>query len=302
MLTFFTTGKAFRGHSGVIQRNALKSWTLVHPDVEVILFGEDEGAAEVCAELCLRHEPHVERHESGMKYLNYMFERAQNVARHEYLCYANCDIIFLDDFFHAFARATSWRQQFLMIGQRWDTDVTEPIDFTNPRWSSALRLVVQRTAFRQKRHFVDYFVFAKGLYDQVPPFVVGRSWWDHWLVWKALSRRVPVIDCSSAVLAVHQNHGYGYHPHGKEGTNEDALAQQNRTLAGNGKQLRFTADSTHAFTRKGLIRRVPFHRLAVLTIPNLLNFVIFNTLWIRRPLGLQRKNLNRLVSRLRFKM
>jgi hypothetical protein len=34
MLTFFTTAKPFRGHSGVIQRNALKSWTLLHPDVE----------------------------------------------------------------------------------------------------------------------------------------------------------------------------------------------------------------------------------------------------------------------------
>ena len=44
MLTFFTTGKPFRGHSGIIQRNALRSWLLLDPDVEVILFGDDEGA------------------------------------------------------------------------------------------------------------------------------------------------------------------------------------------------------------------------------------------------------------------
>jgi hypothetical protein len=32
MLTlFFTTAKPFVGHSGVIQRNALKSWKLWHP-------------------------------------------------------------------------------------------------------------------------------------------------------------------------------------------------------------------------------------------------------------------------------
>jgi hypothetical protein len=58
MLTLFTTAKAFEGHHGVIQRNALKSWKLLHPDVEVILFGDDRGAAEVCAELALRFEPH----------------------------------------------------------------------------------------------------------------------------------------------------------------------------------------------------------------------------------------------------
>ena len=47
MLTFFTTAKPFKGHSAIIQRNALKSWTLLDPDIEVILFGDEEGAAEV---------------------------------------------------------------------------------------------------------------------------------------------------------------------------------------------------------------------------------------------------------------
>ena len=46
MLTFFTTAKPFREHDAIIQRNALKSWKLLHPDVEVIFFGDDEGAAE----------------------------------------------------------------------------------------------------------------------------------------------------------------------------------------------------------------------------------------------------------------
>ena len=98
MLTFFTTAKPFQGHSAIIQRNALRSWTRLGLDVEVILFGDEPGAAEVCAELGLRHEPYVERHESGMKYLNYMFERAQQIARHDYLCYSNCDIILMNDF------------------------------------------------------------------------------------------------------------------------------------------------------------------------------------------------------------
>jgi len=61
MLTLFSTPKPFHGHIGVIQRNALKSWTVLHPDVEVILFGDDEGAADACRELGLRHEPYVER-------------------------------------------------------------------------------------------------------------------------------------------------------------------------------------------------------------------------------------------------
>ena len=43
MITIFSTPKPFRGHIGVIQRNALKSWTLLHPDVEMILFGDERA-------------------------------------------------------------------------------------------------------------------------------------------------------------------------------------------------------------------------------------------------------------------
>ncbi len=65
MLTLFSTPKPFRGHNGIIQRNALKSWKLLHPDAEVILFGNEEGAEEICRELGLRYEPDVERSSLG---------------------------------------------------------------------------------------------------------------------------------------------------------------------------------------------------------------------------------------------
>ena len=106
MLTLFTTAKPFEGHSGVIQRNALKSWTLLHPDVEVILFGDDAGAAEIARELGLRHEPNVERKRFGTKRLDCMFQRAQSMARHDVLCYINCDIILLPEFCRALERVT----------------------------------------------------------------------------------------------------------------------------------------------------------------------------------------------------
>ena len=69
------------------------------------MFGEDEGAAQVCAELGLVHHPHVEQHASGRNRLDYMFLRASQMARHEYLCYCNCDIILMDDFRRAFEKA-----------------------------------------------------------------------------------------------------------------------------------------------------------------------------------------------------
>src|SRR5260221_6870593 len=61
MITIFTTAKPFTGHSGVIQRNALKSWKELHADAEVILFGAEEGAAEAANELGVRHVADVKR-------------------------------------------------------------------------------------------------------------------------------------------------------------------------------------------------------------------------------------------------
>jgi len=40
MIALFTRAKPFPGHNGVVQRNALKSWTLAAPDAEVILLGD----------------------------------------------------------------------------------------------------------------------------------------------------------------------------------------------------------------------------------------------------------------------
>jgi hypothetical protein len=93
VLTLFTTAKPFAGPIATLQRNALKSWALLHPDVEIILFGDDEGAAEVSAELGIRHEPHVLRNDHGSKRIDYIFDRAHEIARHDILCYVNCDIV-----------------------------------------------------------------------------------------------------------------------------------------------------------------------------------------------------------------
>src|SRR5271169_3152546 len=122
MVTLFTTAKPFWGHIAVVQRNALQSWKLLDPDVQIILFGDDEGSSEVCAEFGIRHEPLVERNEFGTVLVNDMFARAQAAARHDALCYVNCDIILMADFCRAISQARARYLQFLMVGRRWDTD------------------------------------------------------------------------------------------------------------------------------------------------------------------------------------
>jgi hypothetical protein len=65
MLTIFSIPKPFRGHIAVIQRNAIRSWKTVNPECQIILFGDEEGVAEIAAELRVQHEPYVQRNEFG---------------------------------------------------------------------------------------------------------------------------------------------------------------------------------------------------------------------------------------------
>ena len=60
MIALFTVPKPFIGHIDTIQRNAMLSWTLLRPECEILLFGDEVGTAEVGNELCLRHMAEVE--------------------------------------------------------------------------------------------------------------------------------------------------------------------------------------------------------------------------------------------------
>jgi hypothetical protein len=253
MITFFTTGKPFTGHSGVIQRNALKSWTLLGTEVEVILFGEDQGAGETASELGIRHESHVERNEYGTKRLNYLFCRAQEIARHEVLCYLNCDIVLMEDFSLALQKVMQAHSDFLMIGRRRDTEITKPQNFENVSWQSLMRDEAMRHGKLRGAAWIDYFAFSRGLFPRnMPPFVVGRVFWDHWLVWRALDLQKPVVDATAMVTAVHQNHDYAYHPRGIQGVWSGLEAGENHKMAGGWNHLRTIGDATERLTAHGV--------------------------------------------------
>lgn len=245
MITFFTTAKPFREHDGIIQRNALKSWTLLHPDVEVILFGDDEGAAEASIALGLRHEPYVKCHESGAKQLDYIFARASQLARHDYLCYSNCDIVLMSDFWRMFEKTRRWKERFLVVGQRWDTDVTELIDFADPDWREQLRKFVLTNGFQQDEFWVDFFLFRRGMYAEIPALIVGHCYWDTWMIWRALKDGVSILDCSLVVMPVHQNHGYDQAFGRTKGFSGDPLSLVNRDLIGGIRHCRTIKSSTH---------------------------------------------------------
>ena len=212
-LTIFATPKKFDGHIGVIQRNAITSWTRLSSRPDIILFGMEPGTAEIAVELGIRHVPSVQCNEWGTPLVSDLFEQAQGLGTGEAVCYVNADILLFDDFPQAIVRVMHWNNRFLMVGRRIDLDVKEPIDFQQG-WGDDLRQRAQRDGKLQIARSIDYFAFSRGLYSSMPALAIGRFWWDNWLMWKARSVDAKVVDATKAVLVVHQNHDYSHTTYG----------------------------------------------------------------------------------------
>lgn len=245
MLTFFTAPKAFTGHIGVIQRNALESWAALQPRAQMLLFGDEEGIAATAAELGLTHVPEIARNEYGTPLLDDLLAKAELHAEHDILCYANADVLLASDFTDAVRRIGELCPRYLVVGQCLDLDVAD----------SSWREALQASGTLRGWDFLDYFVFPRGLFGPIPPFAVGRAGFDNWLVWRARKLGAPVIDTTTRATAVHQRHAYDHVPEGAAWSYAGVEARRNIELAGGRRHLFNLLDATHAFTTSGLERR-----------------------------------------------
>ena len=222
-VTLFATPKKFEGHIGVIQRNAIQSWTVMKPAPEIVLFGDEPGTSEIAAEFGLMHVPKVKCNQWGTPLISDLFEQAEKLGQGAIVSYVNSDIILFDDFAQALWRVAAWSQHFLMVGRRTDLDIKQAVDFRGD-WATQLRASALREGKLQIARSIDYFAFARGLYASIPGLAIGRFWWDNWLLWKARSLGASVVDATGAVLVVHQNHDYSHTTYGP--SKEEMMASE----------------------------------------------------------------------------
>lgn len=288
MLTMFSTPKPFVGHFGVIQTNAMESWSRLR-DVEVVLFGDSEGTAEICARLGLKHVPHVQVNEYGTPLLSDLFAQTAKLAPNDIMCFANADIIFMPDFRQALDEVRTWRNNFLVVGRRCDMDVRDPIDFGARDWAAQLRMRAATEGKLQTPEWIDYFAFSRSAFPRIPPFAVGRAGWDNYVLWNARARKVPVVDATLCVHAVHQNHDYSHYFAGQHGVRHGVEATKNTELIGTWSRMFTIADSNYRLTQSGVKRNLTpeyARRRLVITRRRFIDW----TRPLRRRLGLRMLN------------
>jgi hypothetical protein len=277
MLTLFAIPKHFRGHFAVIQRNAILSWTRLKPRPEILLFGNEEGTAEIAAELGLRHFPEVTRNEFGTPLLDDLFRQAEQHASTPLLGYVNGDIILTNDFCDALVRVRAKHERFMMVGRRWDLDWDQPLDVSQTGWADSMRERALAANVQRPGNYIDYFVYSRGLCDGLLPLAIGRFSWDNYLLWRARSRGAELVDVSPAVVAIHQNHDYSHHPKGKSEVREGPERKRNREMVGAWWHLYTIEDATQILDASGMheshrhnwlmAKRLWSHPLTIVQLP-----------------------------------
>ncbi|HEY7162491.1 MAG TPA: hypothetical protein VH815_14590 [Acidobacteriota bacterium] len=244
MITIFAIPKAFQGHIEIIQRNAIQSWTLLRPRPRLILFGNDEGTKGVAEEFNIEHVPSVACSEYGTPIIQDVFKQARQLSNTPLLCYINSDIILMSDFLDSIKVASESMKQFLLCGRRWNLDIVRPLDFSEG-WEDHLKQQIKLSGTLEEAWAIDYFVYSSQVGNDMPPFIIGRAGWDNWFLYSVRAKGIPLIDATTSIQVVHQNHDYRHVPAGSGKSYAGPETDINLRLSGNLASEFSIKDATH---------------------------------------------------------
>ncbi len=279
-LAIFTTPKPFvDSHITTIQRNAVMSWKALGERVEVWLVGEEPGVEAAARELGVNYIAEVERTSSGTPRIDSIFDRLRAQSNAQYLCYVNADILLFPDLLISLDRVIESTDRFLLVGQRWDMNITTslPID---QNWHAAFLAGFKDHAKLHPPAGSDYFIFPRTEFQEIPPFAVGRIGWDNWMIYHARRSHMDVIDCTGAITAVHQNHDFRHLPGGKKHRRQPE-SLENVNLAG-GRQAMFTLANANKCISDGKVAKPRFSRASLLREISIWPLINLRPAWLAR--------------------
>lgn len=191
-ITFFTHCRAFEGEFDQLQRRAIESWRDAVPGCQIILMGSERGVMEAAADIGVVHKQGVPLNEYGTPLVCGIFWLGEVLATNDLLCEISADIVLMPDFWPAVEALSDIKKPFV-IGQRYDVGPGKFADRTE----------------LHSPYGIDYFIYRKGTIGQIPPFAIGRTVYDNWLVWAAMELwDLTVVDATEAITALHINHSY----------------------------------------------------------------------------------------------
>ena len=232
-MVIFTSLKPSTGAAAEIQRRSLENWRQCFPESRIITF---EG-------------PLVPFRE--------MVEKVERETDADILMYANGDVLFeVGNVLTLIPRPKAVRGADALAGvRRRDSEYTEILSREKGFLLTGQRvdILADGTKRLHRPSGMDYFVFRRGMFHDLPKVSMGRAYCDSALVAYCLKKGIPVIDASFALRVEHQFHDYGHVKGGRTMVWQGEEAQSNKL----NNQLRdfgpHVLDATHTLLPDGMV-------------------------------------------------
>jgi hypothetical protein len=191
MISIYTTFRSIENY-GFIQEQSFLSWLALDPRPEIIVLGDGKGIAELCKQKGFVHIPALKCARSGAPYINAFIALAEEKASYDHMLLCSSDIIIKQDTYKVLEAAKNHTKQFCVCARKQNVKI------------KSANLIRRNWAIWQAG---DYFLHTKGVFANIPPFIIGRCALDNWMYRNTINQGI-MIDASYAATVWHQMHGH----------------------------------------------------------------------------------------------
>jgi hypothetical protein len=207
-ISIFTTPRPFIGEFKRIQLNAILSWQALK-NVEIFLFNDEKNTTKrICKNYGFKFIPSLKKNINGTPFINDCFKIIRKKTNTKITAYVNTDIILQNDFVETIKKIDRLikKKYYYIIGQRYN--IKKKLNLKRHSFDN-----LDLGKFKKKNNLhglsgMDYWVFPRKLAIPLPPFIVGRPGIDSWLVKYFKEKKIPIIDATDSITAIHQRHSY----------------------------------------------------------------------------------------------
>lgn len=195
MISIFTSFRSFEiPEYNFLQTKAYKSWLNLNPIPEIIVLGDAPGVSEVCKNNNFIHCSKVKSAESGAPFIDSYIKRAERVASHQYMLMLSSDIFIENDTYQVLDSVKNRFDKFCVCARKFNFFYDDSDSLVKVRWGNW--------------QAGDYFLYTKGLFKTIPPFIIGRCALDNW-IYRHLVEQNCMINASGVATVYHHIHKHG---------------------------------------------------------------------------------------------
>ena len=177
--------------------NAFKTWQKL--GIDVALLGPDDRELR---DLLETYDIQWIEEESKLPTLDGLLRKCRELCTAEYIGYIHCDLMISPQFLQTFEFLCRQWHDFYMVGRHWDWLDAHAVPIAED-FSSIMTTEGRRGSWHGQSG-MDYFVFRAAHLDNldIPPFLVPRGHWQHWLTGLARTWGLPLIDTTMTNLVI----------------------------------------------------------------------------------------------------